>query len=895
VKKTKSASGKLLLIDGQAFCYRAFYAVRDLANSKGEPTNAIYGFITMLKKLIQKESPDYIAVCFDRKEKTFRHDKFENYKAHRKPMPEPLIEQIPHIKEYVHASHIATFELPGYEADDLIGTLAHKAKKEGCDVLIATNDKDAYQLIEDQIYVLNPVTEEVFDEEKVKEKFGGLTPRQVIDYMGLMGDASDNIPGVPGIGEKTALTLIQEHGSVESLYKHLDEVKGKTQKVLKENENLATLSKDLATIDCQVPIDFELEKMKVRVPDEERLAEFFKRFEFRSLLKDLKPTDETGDEKRHYHTVNDEAKLEKLIEKLEKSKGFAVDTETTSSEPMLAHLVGVSVSLKPLEAYYIPVSSKLHKGEGLKSELVLKKLKPVLENSEINKYGQNIKYDLIVFARHGIHLQGIEFDTMIASYLINPVKLNHNLDDIAFDYLGVRKIPTSDLLGSGKNQITMDLVPAEKISQYACEDADVVMRLVEPLRKLLHVHNVEKVFHEIEMPLMAVLAKMEMSGVQLDLKFLKELSDTAEKDLAGLTKKIYKEAGEEFNINSTKQLADILFTKLKLPVIKKTKTGYSTDTSVLEKLALSYDLPKLLLDYREKSKLKSTYLDAFPELIHPETKLIHTSFNQTVTSTGRLSSSDPNLQNIPIRTETGRQIRRAFVPRSKNHKILSADYSQVELRILAHLSEDPNLMKAFKEDLDIHTFTATLLYGVKEKDVTREMRDAAKTINFSIVYGVSAFGLAGSLKVSFPEAQAFIDSYFARYPKVKEYLESQKVEARDKGFLITMFGRRSYFPDIRSSNPNLRQFSERAAINAPIQGTAADLIKLAMIEIQNRLEKSESGSLMIIQVHDELVFDVPNSELKETEKLVRTHMEGVSKMRVPLKVDITTGESWFKE
>jgi DNA polymerase-1 len=518
-----------------------------------------------------------------------------------------------------------------------------------------------------------------------------------------------------------------------------------------------------------------------------------------------------------------------------------------------------------------------------------------LENPEIEKIGQNIKYDLIVLHRHGIELKGIAFDTMIASYLINPIKLNHNLDDIAFEHLGVKKISVTDLLGSGRNQITMDQVPLARVSEYAAEDADCVLRLREPLEKLLHVHQLEALFSEIEMPLVEVLARMEMNGVALDLKLLKTLSHRSQDDLDRLSKSIFREAGEEFNINSTKQLADILFTKLKLPVIKRTKTGYSTDVSVLEKLALSYELPKLLLEYREKSKLKSTYLDAFPNIIHPETGFIHTSFNQTTTSTGRLSSSEPNLQNIPIRTEAGREIRRAFIARGKARKIVSADYSQIELRVLAHFSEDANLCRAFQEDADIHVYTATLLYGTSPHDVTRQMRGVAKTINFSIVYGVSAFGLAQELKISVPEAQTFIDSYFSRYPRVKEFLESQKVKAREQGFLTTLFGRRSYFPDIQSANPNLKQFSERAAINAPIQGSAADLIKKAMIMIDRDLGERRMKSLMVIQVHDELVFDAAESELEALTRLVKRHMEGAAKLRVPLKVDVTTGDSWFKE
>jgi len=883
------------LIDGHSFCYRAFYAIRELTNSKGEPTNAIYGFITMLRKLLREEKPDYMAICFDRKEPTLRRERYEAYKAHRKPMPDDLISQMPHIKDFVHACRIPIFEKAGYEADDLLGTLAKKAEKEGLDVLIVTGDKDALQLVDEKVKILNTYKEEVLDRKSVEERFGGLGPERVVDVMSLAGDASDNIPGVPGIGEKTAVDLILEYGSLDELYQNLKQVKGARKKTLEENEQIARLSKDLATIDCYVPLEMDFEKMKLKSPDENRLAELFRHFEFRSFLKELTPAGETGEEERKYHLVTTVEALEKLVERLGKAKTIAVDTETTSPEPTRARMVGVSFSMKSKEAYYIPVSSEHHKGVGLTWTKVQKAIAPILENEKVAKYGQNIKYDLIVLKRHGIELRGLAFDTMIASYLINPVKLNHNLDDISFEYLGIKKIDIGSLIGSGKKQISMADVPLEQISEYACEDADCVFRLQESLQKLLEVHQLTELFDKLEMPLLEVLAQMEMNGVAVDREFLGKLSEKLGRDLDRLTSEIYKEAGEEFNINSTKQLSDILFTKLKLPIIKRTKTGYSTDADVLERLAESYELPKKLLEYREKTKLKSTYVDALPDLIDPETKVIHTSFNQTTTSTGRLSSSEPNLQNIPIKTDIGREIRRAFVPRAAGRKILSADYSQVELRVLAHFSGDPNLVQAFQEDLDVHQFTATLLYNTIPESVTREMRNVAKTINFSIVYGVSAFGLAQSLGISVSEAQAFIDSYFTRYSKVKEYLEAQKEEARRHGFLKTILDRRSYFPEINSNNLNRRQFAERAAINAPIQGSAADIIKLAMIEIQSELAHKKLKSLMIIQVHDELVFDVVSSELEDLKKLVRTKMENAYELRVPLKVDMTVGASWYKE
>ena len=887
---------RLLLVDGQGLCYRAFYAIRHLSNSKGEPTNAIYGFMTMLRKLIREEKPNYVAVCFDRKEPTFRHQRYEAYKAHRKPMPDELQEQMPHIKALVGAYGISIFEKPGYEADDLIATIATQAEKMGLDTLIATGDKDMLQLVNDRIKVFNTYKETVVDREGVKERFGGLGPDRVVDVLGLAGDASDNIPGVPGIGEKTAIELIRAHDSLAGVYQHVDQVAGAArQRVLRENESIAELSKDLATLDRCVPIDVNLEALKMAGPNEEELISLIKHFEFRTLLKEWAGSGESQKSDRTFETVTTVELLDRLAAKLSKAKAISVDTETTSVNPFNAHLVGMSFSMKPKEAYYVPVASRHHQGPGIALEVVQKKIAPVLANEKIKKYGQNIKYDYLVFKRHGLELRGVSFDTMVASYLVNPSKFNHNLDDIALEYLNVRKIKLEELIGSGRKQITTDLVPLERIAEYATEDADCVMRLVGPLETLLKKNNLTPLFEQVEMPLVNVLAQMELNGVALDRDLLSKLSVKLGSALEVLTQKIYREAGEEFNINSTKQLSDILFTKLKLPIIKRTKTGYSTDADVLEKLAQNYELPKRLLEYREIAKLKSTYADALPSLMEPGTTLVHTSFNQAVTSTGRLSSSEPNLQNIPIKTEMGREIRRAFVPRGKKRKILSADYSQVELRILAHVSGDPRLIQAFHDDLDVHEFTAAILYGVNPKEVTREMRTVAKTVNFSIVYGVSGFGLAQGLGISVSEAQAFIDSYFDRYEKVKEYLESQKKKAREDGYLTTLLGRRSYFPDINSGNAMRRQFAERAAINAPIQGSAADIIKIAMIRIQCELEQKKLESLMILQVHDELVFDIPDSEVKEVESLIRKEMESAYTLCVPLKVDVTVGNSWYKE
>jgi DNA polymerase-1 len=900
--KENSQGEKLFLVDGNSFCYRAFYAIANLTNSKGEPTNAIYGFVTMMRRLMEEQKPGHVAICFDRKERTFRHEQYKEYKAHRKPMPEELVKQIEPIKEFCRISNWAIFEKAGYEADDVIGTLAKQGEEKGYQIFIITGDKDAFQLVNDQIRILQPHKENlVYDAEKVRERFSGLGPEKVVDILALMGDASDNIPGVPGIGEKTAMKLIQEFGSVNGLLQRLEEIPSEKQRQkIQENMDDLKLSQMLATIDTDVPLEIDWDALRVVEPDTVALVEFFKRYEFRGLLKNIAGQGEQGEKetrKRNYKTIQNTQELEAFAGALRKAKAFSFDTETTSTDPMRAALVGMSFCWEPFTAYYVPVSSAKQQGPGLSSEDVFKMVKPILEDRGVLKYGQNIKYDEIVMARHGIRLGGITFDTMIASYLINPVKRNHNLDDISLEYLNVKKITTESLIGTGKKSITMDAVPLEQIAAYACEDADCVMRLEPILKNRLEELGLTGLYEKVELPLSDVLARIEMNGVALDLKFLKELSEKAAKEIDALVKDIHADAGTAFNLDSPKQLADVLFVQKKLPALKKIKTGYSTDASVLEKLALSHELPRKILEYRERAKLKSTYLDALPEMMNPETHCIHTSFNQTTTDTGRLSSSEPNLQNIPIKTEMGRLVRKAFVarPRQKGKgKILSADYSQIELRVLAHFSGDPNLTKAFAEDRDIHTFTATLLYGVKEKDVTREMRNAAKTINFSIVYGKTSYGLSQDLNMPIPEADQFIKNYFARYAKVKEFLDAQKEKAKKDGFLTTLLGRRSYFPNINASNMQLRQYAERSAINAPIQGSAADLIKIAMIAIQQRLDQEQSESLMIMQVHDELVFDAPAGEIDALSTLVKKEMEGAYRLNVPLKADITVGETWYK-
>lgn len=883
---------RLFLIDGNSFCYRAYYAIRSLSSSKGQPTNAIYGFITMLGRIIKEESPDMLAVAFDLKGPTFRHKKFEDYKKHRKPMPDDLVSQLPYIKQVVRAYNIPIYEVEGYEADDVLATIAKKAEAKEIDTFIVTGDKDALQMVNSHIKVFSTNREGlIYDAAAVKQAYG-VGPERITDLIGLMGDSSDNIPGVKGIGEKTAIELIGEFGSLEGLYKNIDKIKsGSRKKILQDNEKSAFLSKELAILDIDAPVKIDFSEMSLTEPDQAKLAELFRELEFKSLLKEVTPSQKLGSE---YKLIETEKELDSFIKELGKAEEFVFDTETTSEDPVLAKLAGISFSWKEGRAFYIGVCEGKECGK-LGTGLVLGRLKKIFEDGSIKKSGQNIKYDYIVLSNYGIRVKGIYFDTMVASYLLNPSKLNHNLEDISIEYLGHKMTtPIQSLLGKGKSAITMDKVDVNKVCCYSCEDSDVTLRLKKILEKELSKKDLDRLFYDVEMPLVEVLAQMEMDGVSIDSDYLKELSVEMKRKLDRLTGKIYEIAGEEFNINSPKQLSAIMFEKLKLPVIKRTKTGISTDEDVLTKLAAKHPLPEKLLEYRELSKLKSTYVDNLPELINPATGKVHTSFNQTVTATGRLSSSGPNLQNIPIKTEEGRKIRKAFIPSDKKNILLSADYSQIELRVLAHFSEDENLIKAFKEGLDIHSFTAGLVFGVKENDVTSEMRNMAKTVNFGIIYGMSPYGLSQGLNIEVDKAKEFIDAYFERYPYVKQFMEGLLEDAREKGYVTTILGRRRYLPELNSQDVRIRQFAERMAVNTPIQGSAADIIKVAMISIQHNLMKGKFGSRMIMQVHDELVFDVLKEELKEVFKIVKDGMENVIKLKVPVEAHIETGKNWLE-
>jgi len=888
MKKNKT----LYLIDGTAYIYRAYHAIRALTNSKGLPTNAAFGFTRILIKLIEDRSPEYVVMFFDAKGPTFRHKIFKDYKANRPPMPEDLSVQIPHIKKITQGFNILVIEMQGFEADDLIGTFRLKAEGAGFSVVMVTGDKDFVQLVTDKTIIWDPMKEKTIDIKTVRESFG-VEPSQMIDVMGLSGDTSDNIPGVPGIGPKTALALIKTFGSMDRLYEQLDKItKKKQHQNLVQYKAQAFLSRELVKINTQVPIAFIPQDFKLEEPDNARLSSLFKMLEFRQLQKNFPKKADLS--KKQYVTVMDTEFLSDLVTRLKTSNLFAVDTETTSKDPMKAELVGLSFSVKSDEAFYIPLAHDCPDvPDQLELKTVLNLLKPVLENPGIKKIGQNIKYDWIVLKHYDINLAGVVFDTMLASYLINPSKRAHNLDQIALDFLDHKTITYEDVTGKGKKGISFAQVPLEKAGPYSCEDADITLMAYHALKPMLKELDLMELMEKVEMPLVPVLIKMEMTGICVDRDKLRNLSKSFENQVEQLEISIYSIAGEEFNIRSSQQLGHILFEKLKLPVQKKTvkKTGYSTDVNVLTALADKHELPVLILKHRALSKLKSTYTDALLDLVHPKTGRIHTSYNQTVTATGRLSSSAPNLQNIPIRTDQGMEIRRAFIPR-EGWILVSADYSQVELRILAHYADDEILIKAFKDDEDIHTRTATEVFQVFPSFITPELRRQAKVINFGIVYGMSPYGLSKELDISRKMAKTYIDNYFARYNGVKRFVDQTISTARETGKTSTLLGRIRHLQDINSTNKTVREFAERTAINTPIQGTAADLIKLAMINVDAAFSERGLKAAMLLSVHDEIVFEVPLEELETVKKLIKEIMEGILDLKVPLKVNIASGSNW---
>jgi DNA polymerase I len=879
----------LYIIDGNSYIYRAFYAVRGLSTSTGLPTNAVFGFANMLLKIVKEKSPELLAIVFDPKGPTRRHQEFKDYKANRPPMPRDLVPQIPYIHRFVEAFRIPVFVLDGQEADDVIATLARKAEAEGMDITIVTGDKDILQLIGPHIKVYDTLKEKVYGSKDVEERFG-VPPDRVIEIMGLMGDASDNIPGVPGIGEKTAQALIKEYGTIENLLSRADEVKRpKLRQSLREFAHLARLSRELAQLRADIPLEIDYKSLEMKPPDNAALLKLMKELEFSMLMKYVTREPEQDAD---YRTIVDEAGFQDMLYTLSSAEEICFDTETTSLNPLLAELVGISFAVTPHHAYYLPLGHRYPGAPGqIAVDRALAALAPIMANPAIKKIGQNIKYDLLVLQNYGISVQGISFDTMIASYLLNPGKASHSLDAIALEYLDYKTITYADVTGTGKKQIGFADVDVKTATRYSGEDADITLRLKQMLAPMLQEQNLDKLFREIEMPLMEVLADMERTGVKIDPVFLKDISDKLKHEIAVIEKTIYELAGMEFNINSPKQLAEILFGKLQLTPVKRTKTGFSTNVDVLEELAHLHPLPAEILKYRTLAKLKSTYVDALPLMINPRTGRLHTSLNQTVTATGRLSSSEPNLQNIPIRTDVGREIRRAFIA-EQDSSLLSADYSQIELRILAHMSGDPALIQTFHNDEDVHTRTASEIFGLSPDEITSEMRRKAKAVNFGIIYGISAFGLAQDIGVSNTEAKRYIDNYFSRYSRVREFIEHTIDDAKTNGYVTTLFGRRRFIPEITSSTGAVRSFGERTAVNTPIQGTAADLIKLAMIHIQSLLKQQKMKSKMILQVHDELVFEVPIEEIERVQKLVKERMEGVLALSIPIKVDIGVGKNW---
>lgn len=919
---------KLFLIDAYALIYRSYYAFikNPRINSKGVNTSAIFGFINTLEDILKREQPTHIAVAFDPKGPTFRHEAFEQYKAQREETPEVIRQSVPVIKEIIQAYRIPILEVPYYEADDVIGTVAKQAASEGFEVYMMTPDKDYGQLVADHIYMYRPKfggDYEVLGVPEVLEKYQLTSTAQVIDLLGLMGDTADNIPGCPGVGEKTAQKLLAEFGSIENLLANTDKLKGAQKKKVEENVEQIRFSKFLATIKTDVPITFDAAQCKRVAPDEDRLVELYTELEFKTFINRLKGESAASPASKEpaaavqfdlfaaepavesetssladiqttphsYYLADTAEKQIALCEQLLREKSFAFDTETEGLDPLTAALVGMSFAIREQEAWYVPVPANCEEA----TEIVLR-LAPALQHPEIEKVGQNIKFDILALRKYGVRVKGPLFDTMIAHYLLNP-ELRHGMDYLAETYLKYKTVPIEDLIGpKGKKQASMRTVPIEQIKEYAAEDADVTLRLKHYFAPLLKQEDVETLFFEMEMPLIYVLAEMEATGVKLDTEALKQSSEVLSQQLIALEQSIYELAGQTFNINSTKQVGEILFDKLKLDEkAKKTKTGgYSTSEEVLEKIRGKHPIVGKLLEYRGIKKLLSTYIDALPALIHPETGKIHTSFNQAVTATGRLSSTNPNLQNIPVRDELGREIRKAFIADDDDCIFFSADYSQIELRLMAHLSNDPHMVEAFCSGADIHAATAAKIYGIPVEEVTSDMRRKAKTANFGIIYGISVFGLAERLGIPRAESKELIDGYFQTYPRVKEYMEESIRVAKEKGYVETLFKRKRFLPDINSHNAVVRGYAERNAINAPIQGSAADIIKLAMIHIHQQFEAEHLKSRMILQVHDELNFNVRKEEFDRVKEIVLDCMEHVLQLRVPLIADCGEGKNWLE-
>jgi len=892
----------LVLFDGNALIHRAFHALPPLAVTRtGEPTGAVSGFATMVLKVLSELKPTHCAVAFDHPSPTFRHKEFAAYKAQRKEAPEDLKRQFKRVHQLVDAFNIASFEAEGYEADDILGTLARQASEEGIDTIIVTGDMDTLQLVEPRVKVMTPKPGKPFsdtvlyDEGKVQERYG-LTPKQIADLKGLQGDASDNIPGVPGVGEKTAVKLLQQFQTIDGIYQHIDEVQpAKAHSALAQNEEAARQSKRLATIVTDIPIDLDLPHCAVGGFDRNRVVDLFRELEFNRLMGRLDELGSAGCDtavkvekvETDYRTVDTEQALGEMVDALRAAESFAFDTETTSLNPMYARLVGLSFCHAAGKSFYVPVGHRL--GEQLPLNEVLDKVRPLFTDPKYKKSAHHGKYDMSVLANSGVDVQGLEFDTMIAAHLIGEKSIG--LKALAFNRLGVEMTPIASLIGSGAKQVTMDYVPVAEVSPYACADADMTFRLACLLEDEVKGQNLWDLFHDVEMPLMPVLLQMERNGVALDTEALWAMSEGMGRRAAELEADIYNSVGHQFNINSSQQLSAVLFEELRLPGGRKTKSGYSTDAAVLEGLRGLHPIIAPLLEYRQITKLKSTYVDSLPALVNPGTGRIHTSFNQTGTATGRLSSSDPNLQNIPVRGEMGRQVRRAFVA-GDGCVLLSGDYSQIDLRVMAHLSQDEKLLAAFRRDDDIHRATAADYFGVPPSEVTPDMRRLAKVVNFGVLYGMSGYGLEQATELSREEASRFIKTYFEKYSGVRDYLEATRQQAREKGYVETLLGRRRYIPDINASNGQARAAAERMAINMPVQGTSADIIKLAMIRIPGELAKRGLKSRMTLQVHDELVFEVPREERDAMTQLVLDVMPNALELSVPLTVEVKSGDNW---
>ncbi|WP_369309629.1 DNA polymerase I [Providencia rettgeri] len=922
------AENPLILVDGSSYLYRAYHAFPPLTNSAGEPTGAMYGVLNMLRSLILQYKPSHVAVVFDAKGKTFRDELFESYKSHRPPMPDDLRAQIAPLHEMVEAMGLPLLVVPGVEADDVIGTLACEASRKGIPVLISTGDKDMAQLVEPNITLINTMNNTILGPDEVKEKYG-VPPELIIDFLALMGDSSDNIPGVPGVGEKTALALLQGIGNLNAIYSDLDAIaplgfRGSKTLAPKmaENRELAFLSYQLATIKTDVELDKKCEELHMAEIDADKLHQLFSRYEFKRWLAEVEngswmdgkgtsrktaPTPATAKVKapapatptlnaENYQTILDKTDLQRWVEKLSAASLFAFDTETDGLDTQEARLVGMSFAIEAGHAAYLPLGHDyLDAPVQLPLDEVLQVMKPILENEKIIKIGQNLKFDAEILENYGIELKGIGYDTMLESYVLNSVAGmgRHDMDSLAERHLNHKTVSFEEIAGKGKKQLTFNQIALEEAANYAAEDADVTLLLHQALYPQLEAEpKLKYIFENIEMPLVPVLVRMERKGVLINAATLAAQSKEITARLGELEKEAFELAGEEFNLASPKQLQTILFEKLQLPVIKKTPSGAaSTNEEVLEELALNHALPKLLLEHRSLAKLKSTYTDKLPLMINPRTGRVHTSYHQAVTATGRLSSRDPNLQNIPVRTEEGRRIRQAFVARD-GYKIMAADYSQIELRIMAHLSQDKGLLTAFAEGKDIHKATAAEVFGVPLDKVTSDQRRSAKAINFGLIYGMSAFGLARQLGIPRGEAQRYMDLYFERYPGVLRYMENTRLQASEQGYVETLEGRRLYLADIKSSNGMRRKAAEREAINAPMQGTAADIIKKAMIAVDNWLQKEKPQADMLMQVHDELVFEVKESELERVQAQVQTLMEQSLKLAVPLKVEVGIGDNW---